>query len=252
VVTAAVLAVAFLVPFAARPGQADQAPSDPEAYALQLINAGRADEGKVALRWDSRLADIAQWRSDTQAANGEMAHLTSWKPILDRMDAAGIVYYGYGEVLVLGTPQLTPMQSAKQAVDTWHASASHWGWLSSREFNYVALGVARDTNGWYYWTALLLNGPGPTQLTARMTGSQLGATLDGKRQVTLSWSGEGAREFRLQKRVAGGSWFAVTAWTSATLRTQYLRLGRKYDYRVRARDAAGNKSTWSEVLTVAL
>lgn len=248
---AALLALAILTSLGSSVALADQVATEPEQHALDLINGARADEGKVALQWDARLADIAQWRSDTQAANGVMAHLPSWDPILDRMDAMGIIYYGYGEVLVLGTPR-TPMESAEEAVATWHASASHWGWLSNREFNYIALGVERDANGWYYWTALLLNGPGPTQPTARMTGSQLGATVDGKQRVTLSWSGESVREFRLQKRVGGGRWFAVTAWTSATTRTLYLRPGRSYDFRVRARDAAGNKSAWSEVLSVAL
>src|SRR6266542_1692576 len=103
----------IVLPLGQSAALADQAATQPEQHALDLINQGRAAEGKVALRWDSRLADIAQWRSDYQADNG-FGHLSSWDPILSRMDAKGIIHYGYGEVLVLGTPR-TPMESAEEA-----------------------------------------------------------------------------------------------------------------------------------------
>ncbi len=256
---AALLAMAIVTPLGSSATLADQAATQPEQHALDLINQARAGEGKVALRWDSRLADIAQWRSDYQAVNG-FGHLSSWDPILNRMDAKGIVHYGYGEVLVWGTPR-TPMQSAEEAVATWHASQTHWAWLSSVDFNYIALGVARDANGWYYWTALLLKGPDRTPPSATMTGSQLGDAASLKRLVTVTWAGEdvplsiltaGVRDFRLQKRVGSGRWVLVTDWTRSTARTLDLRVGRTYSFRVRARDAAGNRSTWSKVLRVVL
>ena len=64
----------------------------------------------------------------------------------------------------------------------------------------IALGVATDTNGWYYWTGLLMHvpeagPPAPPPPSARMTGSQLGVTVDNKRRVTVSWSGENAARF---------------------------------------------------------
>jgi uncharacterized protein YkwD len=255
----ALLAFALLAQLGSSAALADQAATAPEAHALDLINQGRAAEGKVALQWDSRLADIAQWRSDYQVVNG-FGHLSSWDPILSRMDAMGIVHYGYGEVIALGTPR-TPWASAEEAVATWHASSTHWAWLSSVDFNYISLGMARDANGWYYWTALLLKGPDRTPPMARLTGSQLGQIIDGRRHVTVSWSGQdvplsvltaGVRDFKLQKRRASGLWVSVTDWTTSTSRTLNLRVGRTYSFRVRARDAAGNKSPWSQILTVAL
>lgn len=251
---AALLAFSILLPLGASVALADQAATEPKQHALDLINQARIAEGKGVLRWDSRLADIAQWRSDTQAANGEMAHLSSWNPILQRMNAMGIVYDAYGEVLVLGTPR-TPLASAEEAVATWHASQAHWDWLSSTQFNYVALGMARAANGWYYWTGLLMhvpdtvNAPDPV---AHMTGSQLGQMVSGRRRVTVSWSGENASLFRLQKRAGAGDWKFVTGWTSATARPLDLRVGRTYSFRVRARDAYGNRSAWSVILRVAL
>jgi hypothetical protein len=182
--------------------------------------------------------------------------MSSWEPILSRMDAAGIEYEGYGEVLVWGTP-LPPMESAEQAVTAWHNSSTHWQWLSSAEFDHLALGVAPDANGRPIWTGLLLNapdGPEPPDVdppVARITAAQMGLISGGRQRVTVTWTGENASAFRLQKRVGSGAWRAVTLWTVATAKTFKLPLGHNYSFRVRARDAEGNKSAWSEVVRVA-
>jgi uncharacterized protein YkwD len=248
---AALLALAILMPLASSVALADQAASEPEQHALDLINQARVAEGRPALGWDSRLADIAQWRSDYQVQHG-FGHLSSWDPILQRMNAMGINYDAYGEVIFLGTPR-TPLESAEEAFATWRASQAHWDWLSSTQFNYIALGMARDADGWYYWTGLLMHVPetAPT-VVAYMTGMQLGDRVDGRRRVTVSWSGENAKLFRLQKRVGAGYWRFVTDWTSSTARSLDLRVGRTYSFRVRGRDAAGNRSAWSAILRVAL
>lgn len=250
---AALLALSILLPLGSSVALADQAPTEAKQHALDLINQARVAEGKQALGWDSRLADIAQWRSDYQVEHG-WGHLSSWDPILQRMNAAGIIYDAYGEVLVLGTPR-TPLESAEEAVAAWRASQAHWDWLSSTQFNYIALGMAVDANGWYYWTGLLMHVPETSpapDLVAYMTGSRLGDTVNGRRRVTVSWTGENAAQFRLQKRVGAGDWRFVTDWTSSTARSLDLRVGRTYSFRVRARDAAGNRSAWSAILRVAL
>jgi hypothetical protein len=252
-IRAVLLALLIVLPLGPSAVLADQAASPAEAHALDLINQLRVAEGKPALRWDSRLADIAQWRSDYQVENG-FGHLSSWDPILDRMDAMGIIYDAYGEVIALGTPR-TPLQSAEEVVATWHASQAHWDWLSSTQFNYIALGMAVDANGWYYWTGLLMHVPetaSPPGPVAYMTGYKLGDKVDGRRRVTVSWTGEGASRFRLQKRVGSGYWRFVTDWTSATSRSLDLRVGRNYSFRVRGRDEFGNRGAWSVALRVAL
>lgn len=253
----AVLVGALAVSVAAAPASAVQAPSEPEAHLLSLINDARGDMGRVALRWDNRLADVAQERSDDMARKGVMAHLDGSK-LADMLAAEGIVWYYLAETLVEGTPG-TAMESAEEAMQTWHNSKAHWDLLSSADFNYTALGMARASDGWYYWTAILIKGPDRTPPRASMTGAKLGTVSSGKRSATLTWTGadvklsvltSGLRDFRLQRRVGTGDWVTVTDWTTATSRSFSLSVDKTYGFRVRARDWKGNRSTWSAALIV--
>jgi uncharacterized protein YkwD len=236
------------------PVSAVQSPSEPEARLLWLINDARQSAGRIALRWDDRLADVAQERSDEMAASGIFAHTD----VAPRLAAKGIVWYLLAETILKGTPR-TPMESAEEAMTTWHNSAPHWALLGSADYNYVALGMARASDGWYYWTALLIKGPDRTPPTASMTGAKLGTVASGRRSATISWTGAdvrlsvltaGLRDFRLQKRRGSGDWVFVGLWTTSTSRSLSLPVGSTFQFRVRARDKNGNKSAWSAPLTV--
>lgn len=234
-----------------------QAPTDPEAHLLSLINEARAGVGRIPLRWDARLADVAQERSDDMARTASFGHI-GWTTLTAMIKDKGIVWYYLGEALVKGTPR-EPMQSAEEAMTTWYKSQPHWDMLSNADFNYVALGMARAADGWYYWTALLLKGPDRTPPTANVTGTALGSVSGDKRSVTVSWTGAdvqlsvltaGLRDYRIQRRVGSGSWVRIGDWTAATGKTYSLTVGNTYQFRVRARDRSGNKSPWSAAVTV--
>jgi uncharacterized protein YkwD len=239
------------------PSLAAQAPSDPEARLLSLINQARGQVGRVALRWDSRLADVAQERSDDMARTGDLGHI-GWTELTAMIKAEGIVWQGLAEALVKGTPR-TPMESAQEAMTTWRNSQGHWDLLSKADFNYIALGMARASDGWYYWTAILLKGADRTAPTARMTSAKVRNLSGGGRSVALTWTGAdvqlsvntaGLRDFRVQRKVGSGNWVAVTDWTKDTSRSFSVQAGKTYRFRVRARDWNGNRSVWSAALTV--
>ena len=167
----------------------------------------------MALRWDSRLADVAQRRSDDMVERNYFGH-ASWDRLTNRVAAEGITWYMLGEALFEGTPR-SAMESAEEVIRTWRSSEAHWDLLSSADYNYAALGVARDWDGWCYWTALLIKGPDRTPPVADMTGFRFGGTGGGLRDVTVSWTGEdielsvltaGLKDFRLQMRVGSASW----------------------------------------------
>jgi uncharacterized protein YkwD len=253
----ALLVAALALSLAPAPALAVQAPTEPEARVLSLVNQARAEMGRVPLYWDDRLADIAQERSDYMASSGTFGHLSS-SEMGALFEAHKIIWYYRAEVLVKGTPR-TPMESAEEAFVTWKGSSSHWNLLMETEFNYAAFGVTRAADGWYYWTGLLLKGPDRTAPTASMTGASMGKIVSGKRSVTVSWKGAdvplsvltaGLKDFRLQRRVGSGSWVRVTDWTKATSKAFSLTVGKTYRFRIRARDNNGNKSVWSTVITV--
>lgn len=119
--------------------------------------------------------------------------------------------------------------------------------------------MRRASDGWYYWTALLIKGPDRTQPVAKKPGASLSARSSGRRTAKIIWSGHdvklsvltaGRRDFRLQMRVGSGAWHKVTKWTTAKSKKFSLKAGRTYRFRVRTRDKAGNKSSWSAALVV--
>ncbi len=246
---------ALAVSLAPSPATAVQQPSAPEARALALINDARQGMGRVPLRWDDRLADIAQDRSDYMARTGNFTHPAN---LAELVGAEGIVWHRLGETLVKDK-SATALASADVAVRTWRNSSAHWDILSNSEYNYIAIGLARASDGWFYWTGLLIKGPDRTPPVAKPSGARVGSVISGKRSVTVSWTGQdvrlsvltaGLRDFRLQRKVGSNSWVTVTDWTTATSRQFSLTVGKTYRFRVKGRDWAGNRSTWSAALTV--
>ena len=255
----AALIAAVAIPLAAPQVLANSGPSSAEAHALKLINDERAKLGRAALQWDTRLADIAQERSDIQADKNKMFHDLAY--VTRRMDQKNIRWFeSVGEALLMGTPR-TAMESAEEAVTWWKGSDAHWDMLMSRQarYNYVALGVARARNGWYFWTAILFVGPDRTAPRASMDDVSARRAAGGNATVTVSWTGNdvqlysftaGLRDFKLQRRVGSGDWSTVTDWTTSTSKSFELDQGRNYSFRVMARDERGNKSSWSAPISI--
>ena len=87
----------------------------------------------------------------------------------------------------------------------------------------------------------------PTVTTPQMrlrTGTTLGNVI-----TTVTWSasdaGTGVVDYNLQHRAGGGHWHnVILSQPAATSRTLHLRPDRSHQFRVRARDAAGNLSTF--------
>jgi uncharacterized protein YkwD len=253
----AVIALALAATLAPSPAQAVQRPSSAEARLLSLINGERQSMGRVGLRWDGRLGDIAQARSSEMARTGVFAHLSA-EAMSAKLAAKGVVWYRWGETIFRDSAP-TATQSADTAFRGWRDSAPHWALLGDVDFNYIAIGYARSSSGDNFWTAVLLKGPDRTRPVARMTGAKLGSISSGRRSVIVSWSGydvelsvltAGLRDFRLQRKIGSGSWATITDWTTATSRSLTLDVGKTYRFRVRARDRSGNLSRWSAALTV--
>ncbi len=221
---------------------------------LSLINAERKDQGLVPLQLDTRLAVVAQARSDDMAQHHYFGHLPP-EQLVALVKAQGITWYALGEILAKNRePSLA--DSATSAIAAWRNSPSHWQIITGTQFNYAAVGVAAEpgTPNWI-WTVLFLEGPDRTGAHAwfnsvAATGTA-GAT---SRAVTLTWGGRdvplsvltsGLRDFQLAEQRDGGAWTTVLNSTTLRRKTFQLATHHAYRFRVRARDRAGNRGGWA-------
>jgi uncharacterized protein YkwD len=253
-----VMALALVVAVAI-PVVASQAASDAESTMLGLLNAERTERDLIAVRWDSRLADVAQDRSNDMAENHYFGHLPPAK-LAAMVADEGIVYYKLGEILAKNDWP-TMADSAKAAVEQWKDSPAHWSIIKDAAYNYVAVGVtAEPGTDNKIWTVLFLRGPDRTGAKAWMTGSTMGAVSGGARSVTVKWDGRdvrlsaltaGLKDFTLQKRRPGGTWSNVASGMSDRKRTVLLTVGQRMEFRVQARDRNGNRGAWSTALSIA-
>jgi uncharacterized protein YkwD len=238
---------------------------DAETAMIGQLNSQRAALGLVPLRLDARLTTIARARSNDMAAKDYFAHqqpdgLWAW----DLLKAAGITYYGAGEIIGR-TGGVTLDGSISLVASQWKASASHYALITSTSFNYFGVGVAINSTGRTIWTTIFIKGPDRTGPKAWLTTtsnvldtSVSSFTSSAKRGVTLRWSGgdvklqtltAGIYNYRVQYRLAGTTtWATLVSATTATYATRYLYVGRIYELRIQGKDRAGNYGAWSAVL----
>jgi uncharacterized protein YkwD len=239
-----------------------------EAKVATLLNEQRKDVGRIVLRVDSRLSAIARARSEDMAAKGYFSHQQpdgdwAW----DLMTAAGIKWYGAGEIIAWNTWG-SLADSAASASKQWHDSSGHYALLTSASYNYFGVGLAVDGSGKKLWTVVFMKGPDRTGAKARFrTSSNVAAgslstasASTGRKEVTIKWTGgdvrlqvltAGLKYYQIQIRREGVyDWRDARSSTTATSMTKTLRKGRVFQFRIRAKDKAGNYGRWSETLWI--
>ena len=226
-----------------------------EAKVVNLLNADRAAVGLVPVRVDSRLMAIARARSADMIAKHYFSHtLPDGRNVFDIRTASNLRWFGAGEIIAWNNyPTLET--SVPAANNQWLNSPGHKAIVVSTTYNYVGVGLALGSNGKKIWTAVYLRGPdrtGARATTAKPTIAD-GATGASKR-VTVSWSGadvklqvltSGFHSFQVQRRVDGGPWTMVWVGTTVKSMTLDLAASHTYEFRVAARDTAGNWGAWS-------
>ena len=235
---------------------ASSAQDSAEAMILKKMNYERTKRGLVALRLDTRIAAIARDRSEYQAATGDADHTQGSKKVFDFIEAAGIKWYAAGEIIAQNRYYPTVADSAAAAIKGWLGSDSHRSIMLSKGYNYVGFGYAmNDGNQRRYWTGVFLKGPDRTAPWAEFEGASKRASDGGYIAIKLRWDGadrrlqvltSGLRYFQLQRRYVGGTWKSFP-YTTAESRTLRYYPGRDREFRVRARDKAGNWGKWDYV-----
>ena len=226
-----------------------------EAHLISFLNADRAALGLVPVRVDARLMAMARARSTDMIVNDYFSHTQpDGRNVFDILNASGITWYGAGEIIAWNN---YPMDvSASTANHQWLGSPDHLAIVISNNYNYVGVGLAVDpVTGKKMWTAIYMKGPDRTGAQARLGTPSLGIGTRTTRRVTLRWTGSdvrlqvltaGLRSFVLQRKVDSGVWRTILGTTNRSLVLSVAK-GHRTQFRVAARDRAGNRGAWSTV-----
>ena len=139
----------ILLPLAALALAAARVAREADAFAL-LANRHRAEVGCAALRWDARLAAVAEAHADDMRARAYFDHTSpEGRSFAQRLRDAGLVERGpAGENLALGQPD------AAHALADWLRSPPHRENLDDCGFTHHGLGVSGP-----YWVHVLARLP---------------------------------------------------------------------------------------------
>ena len=252
------LALAFLLVIGLAPATAaageptDAQISAAEQSVLKLTNRRRASAGLVALRWDTRLAELAGDRAAYMARTGRFSHTQSGgTDVFDLIADAGIKWYGAGEIIAWNTAAALDY-SASFAVQGWMGSPGHRAIVMSKGYNYVGFGLAISDSGKRYWAGVYLKGPDRTGAWSRIVGTAKRNLNSTDVRVWVKWSGSdirlqvltsGFRYYQVQRSINGSAWSSYPVTTKTSM-TRIWRRNSTYDVRVRSRDRAGNWGAW--------
>lgn len=256
---AVLLVVALLAAFVVAPGTAAAAGgmtiSQAELAMVDALNVDRTTRGLVPVRIDSRLMAIARARSADMATKNYFSHTQpDGRNVFDIISAQKITWYNAGEIIAWNN--YPTLETSVPAANTqWLNSPGHKAIVVSTSFNYVGVGLALGSNGKKIWTAVYMKGPDRTGAKAKTATPTIadGSTSASKR-VTVTWSGgdvplqvltSGFHSFQVQRRADGGDWAMVWSGTTKKSMTLDLAVNHTYEFRVAARDKAGNWGAWS-------
>ena len=250
------LAAVLGAPAGASAATDDLTVTQAELAMVDALNVDRTTRGLVPVRIDTRLMAIARARSVDMVTKHYFSHTQpDGRNVFNILTANKITWYNAGEIIAWNNyPTLETSVAA--ANNQWLNSPGHKAIIVSTSFNYVGVGLALDAStGKKMWTAVYMKGPDRTGARATTAKPTLAAGgTAGTKRVTVSWTGadvklqvltSGFHSYQVQRRVAGGTWATVWSSTTATSLSLDLAGGRTYEFRVAARDKAGNWGAWS-------
>jgi uncharacterized protein YkwD len=230
--------------------------SQAEQAMVDALNADRTSRGLVPVRVDPRLMSVARARSVDMVTKNYFSHTQpDGRTVFSILSAQKITWYGAGEIIAWNNyPTLETSVAAGN--QQWLNSPGHKAIVVSTSYNYVGVGLAVDSaTGKKMWTAVYMKGPDRTGAKATTAKPTIAAGSSATtRRVTVSWTGadvplqvltSGFQAYKVERRVDGGAW--ATVWSSTTVKSLTLLLpgSHTYEFRVAARDKAGNWGAWS-------
>ena len=220
-----------------------------ETYIRTWMNYDRSIRGLRPLRVDVNLRAIATTRAGTLASLGLLSH-SAPGDLSTQLNTAGVRWYGWGEDIGWSS-YAWGHDVALSLYTMWKHSPGHWALMMSTRYNYVGIGLGyRWPDGATYSSIVFAEMPdhtaGYARITARgRTGTSVWFHYTGA-DTLLQTHTAGLRDFDLEYRVDGGPWYIIRIHRTAVSITLPSRAhGHTYYLAVRARDRAGNVSSWS-------
>ena len=221
-----------------------------EQRVIELINERRSGKGLRALRLDPRVAKVARARSQDMIDRHYFSHVDpDGLSARQHLVRAHIKFSRVSEIIAWSQGSDLEASAAK-VVQVWMSDAIHRHEVMSTTHNYLGAGVATDGHT-ITWTVISITGRDRTDPTARIRSVVLAGD-----QATVRWTGHdpwlvvgtaGLRDYDLARRHPGGVWQTVRDNTTRVNTTTGAQEGT--EFRVRARDKAGNTGPWSAIVT---
>jgi uncharacterized protein YkwD len=151
--------VARVAPTAAAPASYASAPAAPatgeERRAFELVNVERRRRGLRPLAWDGGLTRLARYHSQNMARGGYLNHVDrQGLDLKARARALGLQGWSMlGENIAYNQGYSDPTAFA---VERWMISQKHRENAMNDEYTHAAVGVARASDGTYYFTQVFM------------------------------------------------------------------------------------------------
>lgn len=141
------------------PGQKINIPSIDDVKALEqkvidLVNQQRANNGLQALKANWEVCRVARYKSQDMIDKKYFAHQSpTYGSPFNMMESFGIKFSAAGENIAYG--QRTP----QEVMNSWMNSPGHRSNILNPTYNQIGVGVAKASNGTYYWTQMFIKSP---------------------------------------------------------------------------------------------
>jgi len=141
------------------PGQTLNIPSIDDVKTLEqqvinLVNQQRANNGLPALKANWEVCRVARYKSQDMINKNYFAHQSpTYGSAFNMMESFGIKFTAAGENIAYG--QKTP----QAVMNDWMNSPGHRSNILSGVYNQIGVGVAKASNGTFYWTQMFIKNP---------------------------------------------------------------------------------------------
>ena len=141
------------------PGQKINIPSIDDVKALEqkvieLVNKQRAYNGLPTLKANWEVSRVARYKSQDMIDKHYFAHQSpTFGSPFNMMENFGIRFSAAGENIAYG--QRTP----EEVMNSWMNSPGHRSNILNATYNQIGVGVAKSSNGTFYWTQMFIKYP---------------------------------------------------------------------------------------------